>query len=226
MVEAKILNLAITDKGFAVILKPIKSEKVVPISIAYLEAQSIMSSLIGYKIERPLTHDIVNSIFQNCNIRLINVIIDNVHIDTFFSKLVIEHNGKNIFIDSRPSDAIALSLKSKAPIFIEEHVIEKAGIILENNDGLMKVKDSIPFTYQRFDREEIKENNEETFILQNDKTINEDNMENNDSSDTSAVKENNKNNKEELQKLLDQAVKEERYEDAAKYRDELDNLID
>ncbi|MEI0604890.1 bifunctional nuclease family protein [Brachyspira alvinipulli] len=226
MVEAKILNLAITDKGFAVILKPIKSEKVVPISIAYLEAQSIMSSLIGYKIERPLTHDIVNSIFQNCNIRLINVIIDNVHIDTFFSKLVIEHNGKNIFIDSRPSDAIALSLKSKAPIFIEEHVIEKAGIILENNDGLMKVKDSIPFTYQRFDREEIKENNEETFILQNDKTINEDNMENNDSSDTSAVKENNKKNKEELQKLLDQAVKEERYEDAAKYRDELDNLID
>ncbi|WP_028329713.1 bifunctional nuclease family protein [Brachyspira alvinipulli] len=226
MVEAKILNLAITDKGFAVILKPIKSEKVVPISIAYLEAQSIMSSLIGYKIERPLTHDIVNSIFQNCNIRLINVIIDNVHIDTFFSKLVIEYNGKNIFIDSRPSDAIALSLKSKAPIFIEEHVIEKAGIILENNDGLMKVKDSIPFTYQRFDREDIKENSEETFILQNDKTINEDNMENNDNVDTSAVKENNKKNKEELQKLLDQAVKEERYEDAAKYRDELDNLID
>ena len=218
MVEAKILNLAITDKGFAVILKPIKSEKVVPISIAYLEAQSIMSSLIGYKIERPLTHDIVNSIFQNCGIRLINVIIDNVHIDTFFSKLVIEHNGKNIFIDSRPSDAIALSLKSKAPIFIEEHVIEKAGIILENSEGLMKVKDSIPFTYQRFDREDIKENNEESLIIQNDNSVNEDNL------DKDIPKDNNKKNKEELQKLLDQAVKEERYEDAARYRDELDNL--
>ncbi|WP_297204385.1 bifunctional nuclease family protein [uncultured Brachyspira sp.] len=218
MVEAKILNLAITDKGFAVILKPIKLEKVVPISIAYLEAQSIMSSLIGYKIERPLTHDIVNSIFQNCGIRLINVIIDNVHIDTFFSKLVIEHNGKNIFIDSRPSDAIALSLKSKAPIFIEEHVIEKAGIILENSEGLMKVKDSIPFTYQRFDREDIKENNEESLIIQNDNSVNEDNL------DKDIPKDNNKKNKEELQKLLDQAVKEERYEDAARYRDELDNL--
>ena len=218
MVEAKILNLAITDKGFAVILKPIKLEKVVPISIAYLEAQSIMSSLIGYKIERPLTHDIVNSIFQNCGIRLINVIIDNVNIDTFFSKLVIEHNGKNIFIDSRPSDAIALSLKSKAPIFIEEHVIEKAGIILENSEGLMKVKDSIPFTYQRFDREDIKENNEESLIIQNDNSVNEDNL------DKDIPKDNNKKNKEELQKLLDQAVKEERYEDAARYRDELDNL--
>ncbi|WP_157153415.1 bifunctional nuclease family protein [Brachyspira murdochii] len=215
MVEAKILNLAITDKGFVVILKPEKSDKVVPISIAYLEAQSIMASLIGYKIERPLTHDIVSSIFQNCGIRLINVIIDNVHIDTFFSKLVIEHNGKNIFIDSRPSDAIALSLKSKAPIFIEEHVVDKAGIVLEDNDTLMKVKDSIPFTYQRFDREDLKETSSENIFTK--KEPEEYNNINTNTKDS-------KKNKEELQRLLDQAVKEERYEDAAKYRDELDNL--
>ena len=220
MVEAKILNLAITDKGFVVILKPEKSDKVVPISIAYLEAQSIMSSLIGYKIERPLTHDIVYSIFQNCNIRLINVIIDNVHIDTFFAKLVIEHSDKNIFIDSRPSDAIALSLKFKTPIFIEEHVIEKSGIILGENDNLMKVKDGIPFTYQRFDREELKESSSENIFIKKEKEeINDIDTE------ESYIKENNnKKNREELQKLLDQAVKEERYEDAARYRDELDNL--
>ena len=217
MVEAKILNLAITDKGFVVILKPEKSDKVVPISIAYLEAQSIMASLIGYKIERPLTHDIVSSIFQNCNIRLINVIVDNVHADTFFSKLVIEFNGKNIFIDSRPSDAIALSLKSKAPILIEEHVVEKAGIILEENDTLMKVKDSIPFTYQRFDRDELKENGSENIFIKKDpEEIN----------NSSNIKDSGKKNKEELQRLLDQAVREERYEDAARYRDELDNLTE
>ncbi|MEI0486459.1 bifunctional nuclease family protein [Brachyspira intermedia] len=220
MVEAKILNLAITDKGFVVILKPEKSDKVVPISIAYLEAQSIMSSLIGYKIERPLTHDIIHSIFQNCNIRLINVIIDNVHIDTFFAKLVIEHNAKNIFIDSRPSDAIALSLKSKAPIFIEEHVIEKAGILLEENDNLMKVKEGIPFTYQKFERDELQEKNGDNIFVK--KEPEEINNRYNQQSNTN----NNKKNKEELQKLLDQAVKEERYEDAAKYRDELDNLTE
>ncbi|MEI0699255.1 bifunctional nuclease family protein [Brachyspira intermedia] len=221
MVEAKILNLAITDKGFVVILKPEKSDKVVPISIAYLEAQSIMSSLIGYKIERPLTHDIIYSIFQNCNIRLINVIIDNVHIDTFFAKLVIEHNAKNIFIDSRPSDAIALSLKSKAPIFIEEHVIEKAGILLEENDNLMKVKEGIPFTYQKFERDELKEKNAENIFVKKEPEEINNNIDNQQSNTNS-----NKKNKEELQKLLDQAVKEERYEDAAKYRDELDNLIE
>ncbi|MEI0798422.1 bifunctional nuclease family protein [Brachyspira intermedia] len=221
MVEAKILNLAITDKGFVVILKPEKSDKVVPISIAYLEAQSIMSSLIGYKIERPLTHDIIYSIFQNCNIRLINVIIDNVHIDTFFAKLVIEHNAKNIFIDSRPSDAIALSLKSKAPIFIEEHVIEKAGILLEENDNLMKVKEGIPFTYQKFERDELKEKNAENIFVKKEPEEINNNIDNQQSNTNS-----NKKNKEELQELLDQAVKEERYEDAAKYRDELDNLIE
>ena len=221
MVEAKILNLAITDKGFVVILKPEKSDKVVPISIAYLEAQSIMSSLIGYKIERPLTHDIIYSIFQNCNIRLINVIIDNVHIDTFFAKLVIEHNAKNIFIDSRPSDAIALSLKSKAPIFIEEHVIEKAGILLEENDNLMKVKEGIPFTYQKFERDELKEKNAENIFVKKEPEEINNNIDNQQSNTNS-----NKKNKEELQELLDQAVKEERYEDAAKYRDELDNLTE
>ena len=180
-----------------------------------------MSSLIGYKIERPLTHDIIYSIFQNCNIRLINVIIDNVHIDTFFAKLVIEHNAKNIFIDSRPSDAIALSLKSKAPIFIEEHVIEKAGILLEENDNLMKVKEGIPFTYQKFERDELKEKNAENIFVKKEPEEINNNIDNQQSNTNS-----NKKNKEELQKLLDQAVKEERYEDAAKYRDELDNLTE
>ena len=224
MVEAKILNLAITDKGFVVILKPEKSDKVVPISIAYLEAQSIMSSLIGYKIERPLTHDIVGSIFENCNIRLINVIIDNVHLDTFFAKLVIEHNAKNIFIDSRPSDAIALSLKCRAPIFIEEHVVDKAGIVLEENDTLMKVKDSIPFTYQRFDREELKESGSENIFLKREPEENNNN--NNINQNNQSIKDSGKKNKEQLQRLLDQAVREERYEDAARYRDELDNLTE
>ena len=167
MVEAKILNLAITDKYFVVMLKPENTEKVIPISIATLEAQSIMTSLIGYKKERPLTHDLINKIFNTCNIKLVNVIIDNIHMDTYFAKLVIEYDKNNVFIDSRPSDAIALALEFKCPIYVEEHVIEKAGIILNNN---------------------------------------------------------NVKTKEEIQRLLDQAIKEERYEDAAKYRDELDKL--
>ena len=200
MVEAKILNLAITDKYFIVMLKPENTEKVIPISIATLEAQSIMTSLIGYKKERPLTHDLINKIFNTCNIKLVNVVIDNIHMDTYFAKLVIEYDKNNVFIDSRPSDAIALALEFKCPIYVEEHVIEKAGIILENGEE----SPAVPFVYQRFDN-----NNEEEIsqLDNNNKAVN-----------------NNIKTKEEIQRLLDQAIKEERYEDAARYRDELDKL--
>ena len=206
MIEAKVHSLAITDKGFVVMLRPINSEKVIPIFIDYLQAQSMATALFNYKMGRPLTHDLINSIFKNCNIRLVNIIIDNVHLDTYYSKLVIDHNGKNIFIDARPSDAIALALRFQASIFIEEHVIEKVGMVLEDsseNAKEMELKSGIPYNYQVFDKENNSENTKKDLKNNNESSI---------------------KTKEEIQKLLEQAVKEERYEDAAKYRDELNNL--
>ena len=204
MIEAKVHSLAITDKGFVVMLKPINSEKVIPIFIDYLQAQSMATALFNYKMGRPLTHDLINSIFQKCNIRLVNIIIDNVHLDTYYSKLVIEHNGKNEFVDARPSDAIALALRFQVSIFVEEHVIEKAGMIIEDNGSKeLEMKSGIPYNYQVFDKEANSENKRRDIKLNN---------------------ENGVKTKEEIQKLLEQAVKEERYEDAAKYRDELNNL--
>ena len=204
MIEAKVHSLAITDKGFVVMLKPINSERVIPIFIDYLQAQSMATALFNYKMGRPLTHDLINSIFQKCNIRLVNIIIDNVHLDTYYSKLVIEHNGKNEFVDARPSDAIALALRFQVSIFVEDHVIEKAGIIIEDNGSKeLEMKSGIPYNYQVFDKEANSENKRRDIKLNN---------------------ENGVKTKEEIQKLLEQAVKEEIYEDAAKYRDELNNL--
>ena len=204
MIEAKVHSLAITDKGFVVMLKPINSERVIPIFIDYLQAQSMATALFNYKMGRPLTHDLINSIFQKCNIRLVNIIIDNVHLDTYYSKLVIEHNGKNEFVDARPSDAIALALRFQVSIFVEEHVIEKAGMIIEDNGSKeLEMNSGIPYNYQVFDKEANSENKRRDIKLNN---------------------ENGVKTKEEIQKLLEQAVKEERYEDAAKYRDELNNL--
>ena len=197
MIEAKVHSLAITDKGFVVMLKPINSERVIPIFIDYLQAQSMATALFNYKMGRPLTHDLINSIFQKCNIRLVNIIIDNVHLDTYYSKLVIEHNGKNEFVDARPSDAIALALRFQVSIFVEEHVIEKAGMIIEDNGSKeLEMKSGIPYNYQVFDKEANSENKRRDIKLNN---------------------ENGAKTKEEIQKLLEQAVKEERYEDAAKY---------
>lgn len=207
MIEAKVHSLAITDKGFVVMLRPINSEKVIPIFIDYMQAQSMATALFNYKMGRPLTHDLINSIFKNCNIRLVNIIIDNVHLDTYYSKLVIDHNGKNILIDARPSDAIALALRFQASIFVEENVIEKAGMVLDDSGETAKesdVKSGIPYNYQVFDKENSSDNTKKDLKSNGNE---------------SGVK-----TKEEIKKLLEQAVKEERYEDAAKYRDELNNL--
>lgn len=207
MIEAKVHSLAITDKGFVVMLRPINSEKVIPIFIDYLQAQSMATALFNYKMGRPLTHDLINSIFKNCNIRLVNIIIDNVHLDTYYSKLVIDHNGKNILIDARPSDAIALALRFQASIFVEENVIEKAGMVLDDSGETAKesdVKSGIPYNYQVFDKENSSDNAKKDL--------------------KSNGSESGAKTKEEIKKLLEQAVKEERYEDAAKYRDELNNL--
>lgn len=207
MIEAKVHSLAITDKGFVVMLRPINSEKVIPIFIDYLQAQSMATALFNYKMGRPLTHDLINSIFKNCNIRLVNIIIDNVHLDTYYSKLVIDHNGKNILIDARPSDAIALALRFQASIFVEENVIEKAGMVLDDSGETAKesdVKSGIPYNYQVFDKENSSDNMKKDL--------------------KSNGSEGGVKTKEEIKKLLEQAVKEERYEDAAKYRDELNNL--
>ena len=172
MIEAKVHSLAITDKGFVVMLKPINSERVIPIFIDYLQAQSMATALFNYKMGRPLTHDLINSIFQKCNIRLVNIIIDNVHLDTYYSKLVIEHNGKNEFVDARPSDAIALALRFQVSIFVEEHVIEKAGIIIEDNGSKeLEMKSGIPYNYQVFDKEANSENKRRDIKLNNENGI-------------------------------------------------------
>lgn len=206
MLEAKILNLAITDKGFAIILKPIISRKVLPIFIAPLEAQSIMTGFLELSQSRPLTHDLIKNILDNCSVNIIHIVIESIQMDTFFAKIVIENNGKTISIDSRPSDAIALSLRAKAPIFIEEALLETTGLILEDNDSVINRKDTVPFKYQVFDKEsdtksdENKTKHPEDFELDKLSRI------------------------EEIKRLLDLAIKEERYEDAARLRDELDKL--
>lgn len=95
-------------------------------------------------------------------------------------------------------------MRFQVSIFVEEHVIEKAGMIIEDNGSKeLEMKSGIPYNYQVFDKEANSENKRRDIKLNN---------------------ENGVKTKEEIQKLLEQAVKEERYEDAAKYRDELNNL--
>lgn len=222
MLEAKILNLAITDKGFAIIMKTSKSKKVIPIFIAPLEAQSIMTGFIYLSQNRPLTHDLIKDIIDNCSIKVVHILIDSMQGDTFNAKIVLENNGKTILIDARPSDAIAISLRTKSPIFIEESVLDIAGILLDEAATNSSVKETLPFTYQSFDKnasDDVSNN-----MTNNDKEKKIDKLIDKLSAGSKTIENTTEEEIQRIKNELKLAVKEERYEDAARLRDIIDKL--
>ena len=97
-----------------------------PIVIGLPEAFAIERRLKGIDIARPQTHDLLSSILTTLGGRFERIEINDLQSGTFFAALVIIHDGQEIRIDSRPSDAIALGVANNVPIFVSEHVIEEA----------------------------------------------------------------------------------------------------
>jgi len=128
LVEAEIWTIARTDQGNAVLVRPIGSDTTVPIFIGQLEAQSILIGMGNVPMPRPLTHDLLLSVMQKAELRIERVEITALKDGTFFAQLIVKQRGKSIAIDSRPSDGIALAVRDKCPLFIDEEVVEEAGI--------------------------------------------------------------------------------------------------
>jgi bifunctional DNase/RNase len=130
MVEAEIWTIAGTDQGNAVLLRPLGSDTVVPIFIGQLEAQSILAGYGNVPLTRPLTHDLMLSLFRQLAVRLFRIEITTLVSNTFHARLLLQERGRTapFAIDCRPSDALALAVRCKCPVFIAEPVIIEAGI--------------------------------------------------------------------------------------------------
>ena len=109
-----------------VILKEIDGEKTLPIWIGLLEATAIASELEGIQFSRPMTHDLLKNIVELVDVKVTKIEVCDLKNNTYYALIHIIHGGKEISIDSRPSDALALSLRVNAPIFVEEKVIEQS----------------------------------------------------------------------------------------------------
>ncbi len=116
-------------KSPIVILKEIGGERTLPIWIGLLEANAIASELEGIKFPRPMTHDLLKNIMELTDVKVNKVEVCDLKDNTYFALIHINHNGKEISIDARPSDALALSLRVNAPIFVAEEVISKSSQI-------------------------------------------------------------------------------------------------
>jgi uncharacterized protein len=129
-VESVRINLATNQR--VVILKDGQGDRYLFIWIATAEAYSIAMELQGTTSLRPLTHDLLKSVIAELGATVISVIISDLNDDIFYARLVLDHDGRHVEIDSRPSDAIALAVRAKVPIYVAESVLERAGVTLQN----------------------------------------------------------------------------------------------
>ncbi len=109
-----------------IILKSVKDEHPIPIWIGLLEATSIASALQNIKFDRPMTHDLFKNFVELQNIDVSRVEVCDLKENTFYAKIHFTSEEKDFSMDARPSDAIAIALRFKAPIYVDDKVIEKS----------------------------------------------------------------------------------------------------
>ena len=109
-----------------VVLKDVRSDTVMPIWVGIFEANAIAIEIEKVSAARPMTHDLTRNLMRYMNGQLDKVVITELRDDTFFAVLWIRQNGEMMTLDARPSDAIALALRSDCPIFVSEQVMQSA----------------------------------------------------------------------------------------------------
>ncbi len=129
-VEVNSIRVSLTSQQRVVLLKDISAERYLPIWIGQFEAEAITSELQEKRLrkERPMTHDLLKNIIDEMGGKIVHILINDMRSDVFYARLVVDMDGNQIEIDSRPSDAIAVAVRAKAPIFVSEAVMQKSGV--------------------------------------------------------------------------------------------------
>jgi uncharacterized protein len=135
MVEVVIdsVRVSLTNQQRIVVLREVDTERYLPIWIGPYEAEAITIALQDVEVARPQTHDLLKNALNLLNARLLRVEVVSLREDVFFGNLVVEASGRTIEIDSRPSDALALAVRSHVPILVSNEVMDSAGIIPEQD---------------------------------------------------------------------------------------------
>ena len=129
------IRVSLMNYQRVVILKEKDSDRYLPIWIGPAEADAIAVKLQDISVPRPLTHDLLRSVIDSLGASINHILVNDLESDTFYAKILVSVNGKSVEIDSRPSDAIALAVRAKVPIFAEDKVLDKAGILLDKETG-------------------------------------------------------------------------------------------
>jgi bifunctional DNase/RNase len=165
-VQVEILGLSASPSAggaYALLLKEIYGVRRLPIIIGSFEAQSIALEMEGIKPPRPLTHDLLKSIVDNLGATISEIIIDELRENTFYAKIIIQFATLSNEIDSRPSDAIAVAVRTGAPLYVSEEVMRIAGFVPSSDEA----DDSFPEEkLENSEQKSHKKNVQETKLAQ------------------------------------------------------------
>jgi hypothetical protein len=118
----------LVNKTPVVILKEMSGERYLPILIGMFEASAIEMGIRETPLPRPMTHDLLSNLISHLHLTVEYIHINKIEDSTFYANIVLYHEGRTLEIDSRPSDAIALAIRTQSPILVEEEILGKAGI--------------------------------------------------------------------------------------------------
>jgi len=198
-IQVEILGLSSTPSAggaYAILLKEVYGNRRLPIIIGAFEAQAIALEMEGIKPPRPLTHDLLKNVIDNLGGTVQEVLIDELKDNTFFAKIIIDISSLTNDIDSRPSDAIALAVRTQSPIFVNEEVMNTAAFLpASEDDQFENIEEDAP-------EQEPEENSKQNIPQSKESKI------------------------AALQTQLREAVEKEDYLRAAKLRDEIQKITD
>jgi uncharacterized protein len=128
------VSFDLVGKQPIVLLKTADGNKFLPIWIGHPEAAAILMKLQSQAPPRPMTHDLLSDMLEQLEAQVVRITVTELRENTFYAQITVQQDGREIEVDSRPSDAIALAIRAEAPIFAAERVIEESAIEFEGED--------------------------------------------------------------------------------------------
>lgn len=129
------IRVSLLTQNRVVVLREVDSRRYLPIFIGPFEAEAIAVALQGLEPQRPMTHDLLKSVFNELGASISYILINDLRDSTFYARIVVAQGSHTLEIDSRPSDAIALAVRTDVPIYVEPHVLEQGGTPFDEDES-------------------------------------------------------------------------------------------
>ncbi len=128
------IRVSLLTQHRVVVLRETDSKRYLPIWIGPFEADAIAMAIQGHEPQRPMTHDLLKAVIGDLGGQIAHILVNDIQDNTFFARIVIEQRGRMVEVDARPSDAIALAVRTDVPIFVEARVLDQAGVFFDEDE--------------------------------------------------------------------------------------------